>query len=248
MVGARSLRKPTTVPALLAVLALLLGCGHSAASPKAAHLSNGESCGRLVALSFDDGPNPPFTQQILQILESNGVKATFFVEGQAAEAHPEVVKLVDAAGMDVESHSYSHSEELATEDAADFRSDLDAATAALEGILGRQPRLYRPPFGNTSDVMLRELGAAGFTSIGWDVDSTDWEETDPSKIIDAVLSQVHPGAIVLMHDGGLSGGNPDRTATIQALPAILAGLAERGYEMKTVSEIIDPAVCNSTGS
>ncbi|MGA2285873.1 MAG: polysaccharide deacetylase family protein [Dehalococcoidia bacterium] len=232
--------------ALLAALTLL-GCGRSSASPKAAHLSNGEGCGRLVALTFDDGPNPPFTQQILQILESSGAKATFFVEGQAAEAHPDVVKLVDAAGMDVESHSYSHSQGLATADAADFRSDLDAASAALESILGRQPTLYRPPFGNTSDTMLMELADAGYTSIGWDVDSTDWQETDPSKIVDAVLSQVHPGAIVLMHDGGLSGGNPDRTATIQALPSILSGLRDRGYELKTVSEIIDPAVCNPTG-
>jgi len=248
MVGARPLRSPLALLALLAVLALLLGCGRSAAAPKAAHLSSGESCGRLVALTFDDGPNPPFTQQILQILESNGVKATFFVEGQAAEANPDTVKLLDAAGMDVESHSYSHSETLATADAATFRADLDAASAAFEGILGRQPALYRPPFGNTSDAMLRELADAGYTSIGWDVDSTDWQEADPSKIVDAVLSQVHRGAIVLMHDGGLSGGNPDRTATIQALPSILAGLRERGYELKTVSQIIDPAVCNSTGS
>jgi peptidoglycan/xylan/chitin deacetylase (PgdA/CDA1 family) len=236
------------MPALLASLGLLLGCGRSSASLQALHLCSGESCGRLVALTFDDGPNPPFTEQILEVLKSNGVRATFFEEGQAAAAHPDVVRLLDGEGMDVESHSYSHSEGLTTANAADFRRDLDAAAAVLEGILGRQPRLYRPPFGNTSAVMLKELGDAGYTSIGWDVDSTDWQETDPNKIADAVLSQVHPGAIVLMHDGGLSGGNPDRTATIQALPSILSGLRERGYELKTVPEIIDPRVCDSTGS
>lgn len=163
MVGVKRIRAHFVLMALLVAAAFPLGCGRSAAAPKAAHLSNGESCGKFVALTFDDGPNPPFTQQILQILESNGVKGTFFAEGQAVEAHPDVVKLVDEAGMDVESHSFSHSEDLATDDATTFRSDLDAASAALEGALGRQPKLYRPPFGKTSDVMLRELAAAGYT-------------------------------------------------------------------------------------
>ncbi len=248
MAGARTLRELSKALALLAALAFLLACGRSAASPKAMHLSSGEGCGRLVALTFDDGPNPPFTEQILAILKSNGVRATFFVEGQAAEEHPDIVKLLDSEGMDVESHSYGHSQDLATADAPTFRRDLDAATKVLGAVLERQPRLYRPPFGKTSAAMLKELGDAGYTSIGWDVDSTDWQETDPSKIADAVLSKVHPGAIVLMHDGGLSGGNPDRIATIQALPSILTGLREGGYELTTVPEIIDPEICGSTGS
>jgi peptidoglycan-N-acetylglucosamine deacetylase len=240
---ARLLRRWSAVIPLLAALMFLLGSNDSSA--QATHVSSGEDCGRLVALTFDDGPNPPFTQQVLDILTVNGVRATFFVEGEAANEHPDVVRLLDAAGMDVEAHSYGHGDNLATASAADFRLDLEHVTGVLERILGRRPLLYRPPFGKASAMSLKELRSAGYTSVGWDVDSTDWRETDPQKITQEALSHVHPGAIVLLHDGGLSGGNPDRTATIEALPAIIAGLRDRGYELKTVPAILDPQVCDS---
>jgi peptidoglycan-N-acetylglucosamine deacetylase len=233
------------IPLLLFVLFLLGSDGVLGAAP-ATHFSSGESCRRAVALTFDDGPNPPYTQRLLDILRANDATATFFVVGEAALAHPEVVREERDSGMAVGLHSYGHSSELFTMDGGEFRADLDQAEAAIGGILGYKPAFYRAPYGHTSETMLRELRAAGYSSVGWDVDSDDWEEGSADAIAQKVLAEAHPGAIVLLHDGGLGGGNPDRTATIEALAAILAGLRERGYEFLTVPEILDPEVCGGS--
>jgi peptidoglycan/xylan/chitin deacetylase (PgdA/CDA1 family) len=232
---------------LLLLTAVALGLGSSdLVYAHAAHLSRGNGCSRVVALTFDDGPNPPYTQQIIDVLKRNHARATFFVEGKAAAEHPGGVRLLRDAGMAIGSHSYAHSEDLRMMQATDFRDDLERAEMVLESIVGRKPVLYRAPFGETSATMLQELRSAGYTSIGWDVDSTDWRETAPEKIVAQVSSEAHPGAIVLLHDGGLNEGNPDRTGTVEALPAIIAGLRERGYELVTVPDILDPKVCSAS--
>jgi peptidoglycan/xylan/chitin deacetylase (PgdA/CDA1 family) len=187
---------------LLGAIAFSLGSSDLVYA-QAGHVSRGNGCRRVVALTFDDGPNPPYTEQVVDILRRNGARATFFVEGQAAADHPDAVKLLRDAGMAIGSHSYAHSEDLPTTQATDFRYDLGRAEAVLEGILGHKPQLYRAPFGKTSATMLDELRNAGYTSIGWDVDSTDWRETSPDEIAGRVLSEAHPGAIVLLHDGAL---------------------------------------------
>lgn len=232
---------------MLLLAAVALGLGSSdLVYAHAGHVSRGKGCGRVIALTFDDGPNPPYTQQTVDILKRHGVRATFFVAGQAAAEHPDAVRLLRDAGMAVGSHSYAHSEDLATMQPADFRADLESAEMTLASVLGYKPQLYRAPFGRTSALMLDELRKAGYISIGWDVDATDWRETAPDKIADRVLSEAHPGAIVLLHDGGLSGGNADRSGTIAALPAIIDGLRERGYELVTVPDMLDPRVCSAS--
>jgi peptidoglycan/xylan/chitin deacetylase (PgdA/CDA1 family) len=222
---------------LLALVPFLSSSDCSSGAPKATHLSSGCSDRRQVALTFDDGPNPPYTQQILDILRVYNAKATFFVEGEAAAAYPDLVRQEGELGMAVGSHSYAHSEDLVLAGSDDFDADLKHAEAVLEGILGYRPRLYRAPYGHTSEAMLRGLYRAGYVSIGWDTDSEDWSDIPSDQIVENVLSGAHPGGIVLLHDGGLGGGNPDRTATIQALPRILDGLRERGYEPVTVPDL-----------
>ena len=227
--------------------AVMFGLGSSdLVYAHAGHVSRGNGCRRVVALTFDDGPNPPYTEQVIDILRRNGTRATFFVEGQAAADHPDAVKLLRDAGMAIGSHSYAHSEDLPAMQATDFRYDLGRAEAVLEGILGHKLQLYRAPFGKTSATMLNELRNAGYTSIGWDVDSTDWRETSPDEIAGRVLLEAHAGAIVLLHDGALGQGNSDRSGTVEALPAIVAGLRERGYELVTVPDILDPKVCSAS--
>ena len=191
-----------------------------------------------MALTFDDGPNPPWTSNVLDILQAHGARATFFDEGQAVEASPELLRREIEAGMSVGSHSYAHATTLPTMSAADFADDLSRAEAALSATLGFRPALYRAPYGHTSDMMLGELHRAGYTSIGWDLDSRDWaSDVSTEEIVRNVLDGAHPGAIVLMHDGGLGGGNPDRTRTVAALPRIIDGLHERGYELVTIPEL-----------
>ena len=222
---------------LLAFSSFLLSTDCDSGAPQATHLSSGCSDRQQVALTFDDGPNPPYTQQILDILRAHDARATFFVEGEAAAAHPELVRQEKDLGMAVGSHSYAHSNDLEQADSDSFAADLKRAEAVLEGILGYRPRLYRAPYGHTSEAMLRGLYRAGYVSIGWDIDSEDWNDVPSDQIVENVLSKAHPGGIVLLHDGGLGEGNPDRTATVEALPRILEGLRQRGYEPVTVPDL-----------
>lgn len=215
--------------------AAAMGCG--AVTARAHHLSSGCADHRSVALTFDDGPNPPFTGQILDVLTTKDVKATFFAEGEAVDAHPDLARTEAVLGMAVGSHSYSHPADLPHISHRDFAADLMRAENALSNAIGETPILYRSPFGHTSDAMLEEEHRRGYTSIGWDVDSQDWSDASVDRVVSNVLDHAHPGAIVLMHDGGLSGGNPDRGTTVAALPRIIDGLRDQGYSLVTVPEI-----------
>ena len=225
------------------VLLLLIEAGAvgvfacSQASAKALHISSGCLGKRSIALTFDDGPNPPFSERIIQILSSHQAHATFFDEGEAVTAHPETVRAELAAGMAVGAHSWSHSDDLPSLSAVEFARDTNMVSTAISQAAGFEPGLYRSPHGHTSSGMLRELRKLGYVSIGWDVDSRDWNrDTSVDEIVNNVLSNAHPGAIVLMHAGGLSGGDPDRSRTIEALPRIINGLEADGYQLLTIPE------------
>jgi peptidoglycan/xylan/chitin deacetylase (PgdA/CDA1 family) len=226
------------LPFLLLPLALAAASACGAPSAQAQHVSAGCSHDRRIALTFDDGPNPPYTPQLLDTLRAGGARATFFDEGEAAAADPADVRREIAAGMAVGSHSFSHSKSLPTMPRAEFAADLARAEDVLTQLLGSRPALYRAPYGHTSHTMLRALRHAGYVSIGWDVDSGDWRgDATPDTIVANVLTHAHPGAIVLMHDGGLGGGNPDRSAIVQALPRIVEALHQQGYDLVTVPEL-----------
>lgn len=233
---------PTRRPSGARVLGIiatfgLVSAACVSAAPAAQHISAGCDRSRSVALTFDDGPNPPYTEQILDLLDAAGAKATFFIEGQASVADRAAVQREVADGMAVGSHSYSHDPELPNFSDSDFDGDLALAEEAVSLATGFRPALYRAPYGRQTTRMLRRLRAKGYTSIGWDIDSTDWSDTTADAVVNQVLSQAHAGAIILMHDGGLGGGNPDRSITIAALPRILSGLKADGYALVTVPEL-----------
>jgi peptidoglycan-N-acetylglucosamine deacetylase len=230
------LRRAACFAACVSAAAAATAC--SAAPARAQHLSSGCGDNRSIALTFDDGPNPPYTGEILDVLTAKGAKATFFAEGEAAEAHPDMARDELARGMAVGSHSYGHSADLPQMSHAAFAADLVRAENALSDVTGVKPVLYRSPFGHTSDTMLEEEHKRGYTSIGWDIDSQDWTDAGVDRVVSNVLDQAHPGAIVLMHDGGLSGGNPDRGTTLAALPRVIDGLRGQGYSLVTVPEVI----------
>jgi len=240
-------RSPWKLPALIALLlavsAAAGGCGSSSAL--ATHLSSGCAGGRRIALTFDDGPNAPYTGRILNLLAGAHARATFFVEGEATAADPATVRREVALGMAVGSHSHTHSKDLPKLNQRAFADDLDRADAAIRPATGFPPALFRPPYGHTSHAMLRALRRADYTSIGWDVDSRDWSDAGVDEIVANVLAHAHPGAIVLMHDGGLGGGRTDRTSTVKALPRIMAGLRDGGYELVTIPELTGVAESRS---
>ena len=186
----------------------------------------------VVALTFDDGPNPPYTDRILDVLDRYEVPATFFCVGLHAHAHAEHLARMTESGHRVANHTWSHPflPDLAW---PEVRAQLDRTDDAI----GREPRnerrLFRPPYGSGTPEVFSRLGAdPATTTVLWDVDTADWSMPGPEAIRTTVLQRVRPGSIVLMHDGG-----GDRAHTVNALPAVIEGLLSRGFRFARVDTV-----------
>lgn len=197
-----------------------------------------------IALTFDDGPDPEWTPQILDILKAKQVPATFFIVGANAEMSPRLVQREVAEGHDVGNHTFTHPN-LGDSPSGIVSLELNATQRLFEALTGRSMRLFRAPyFGDAEPTTADELvpiGIAqkmGYISVGLHVDSADWQRPGADKIVDNVLTQIaasnpeRTGQVVLLHDAG-----GERSQTIAALPRIIDGLRAKGYEFVTVSEL-----------
>lgn len=176
-----------------------------------------------VALTFDDGPWPGSTLQVLDILKRFGVKATFFVVGYLAESYPELIRAELRAGMAVANHSWSHPEPFDGLSEQETREQIERAKRTLSS-LGATSGAFRPPGGDYTDRTIKIAKELGYRLVLWSVDPQDWDDgTTADRIAENVLASVRPGSIILLHDGG-----GDQSATVQALPEIIAGIKEMG--------------------
>jgi peptidoglycan/xylan/chitin deacetylase (PgdA/CDA1 family) len=210
--GMRSLTVPVVVVAAGAVV--LTAVPAQAAT---------ESCeAGYVRLTFDDGPNPAATPEILDTLSAYGVEATFFVVGEEAAAHPALVRRENREGHTVGNHSWDHPD-LTTLTQAQVESELQRTDDAIEEAAGIVPTRWRPPYGATNATVETAALDVGLTSEWlWTVDPRDWADPPATTVRDRVLQEVQPGGVILLHDG--TGAN-----TAEALPMILDGLADMGY-------------------
>jgi peptidoglycan/xylan/chitin deacetylase (PgdA/CDA1 family) len=187
-------------------------------------LSGGDGA-MAVALTFDDGPHPKYTEQVLAVLRDRDVVATFCLVGGPARSNPDLVKAIVADGHVLCNHTVDHDMGLRHRSDGEITSDLEDTQAA---ILAAAPdadiRFFRAPGGNFATNLNSTAATLGFTPLGWSIDTRDWRKPGAAAIRDTVLTQIHPGAVVLMHDGG-----GDRSQTVSALPEIIDGLAELGY-------------------
>lgn len=201
---------------------------------------------KIIALSFDDGPNEPYTSQILEILSEYDVKATFFVVGKNAEFHPETVKRIIKDGHVIGNHSYSHDfiETLTEYDS----SDIQVAQEVICNITGMTPHLYRPPHGIKTPWELGSAEELGMITITWSVTTGEFneealiDEASVSSGIEDIVDEVQPGEIILLYDGhGTEHNNPesDRSLTVRALPAIIEQLKRKGYRFVTIPELLE---------
>ena len=190
---------------------------------------------RGIALTFDDGPSPRNTPQILDILDEYDVPGTFFLLGQEVEEHPWLVESIAREGHEIGNHSYTH-RNFTTLDWAEVKENEIGRTGELiEDITGEYPRLIRPPYGDISDRQLELFSSESYQIVNWSVDVGDYElENQPELLLARAQLQLHGGAIVLMHDGG-----GDRSSTIEFLPELIKMLEDEGFNFKTVSEIIE---------
>ncbi len=187
--------------------------------------------GKVVALTFDDGPWAGSTDKILDVLAEENVKATFFMLGRQAKKHPQLAKRVAAEGHAVGTHTYDH-RSLAALSAKGIRADVEKGRACVEAASGCSAPLLRPPYGKMDAQAWSELRRMNVTAVMWDVDSRDWTKPGIKKLRNNVLKHVKPGSVVLFHDGG-----GDRTQTIKALPYIIHKLRARGYTFVTVEQL-----------
>lgn len=181
---------------------------------------------KLVALTYDDGPSEQ-TARLLDCLEANGAKATFFVVGTQVEIYPDTLKRADALGMEIGSHTYDHTW-LHKVDAATIQEKMQKNEDLVKGLIGHGMRLMRPTGGNINDTMRNTLTVP---MINWDVDTLDWETRDVQSTVDNALAKVKDGSIILMHDL--------YEPTVAASEILIPELIKQGYKLVTVSELAE---------
>ena len=200
----------------------------------------GDSHQKVVALTFDDGPNEPYTSEVLDILDQYDIKATFFCVGKNVELYPDTAKRIVNEGHVLANHSDTHDANHAlTEFGA---RDLVTAETAIYDTVGVKPHLYRPPHGKKSPWELDAVKDQGMIEVAWSVSTGELNTHSYEKVADRLVDETHPGEIMLLHDGyGTSHNcdNADKSLTVEALPIIIEKLHSEGYTFVTVPELLD---------
>lgn len=199
---------------------------------------HGNSNSHGVALTFDDGPNEPYTLQILDVLDKYNIKATFFMIGKNVEKFPKTARKVAEAGHVIGNHTYSHRAPLLNTPLRAAK-EIKKAEEAIKEATSTSLYLFRPPYGATNRWVLRQAERLGYVISQWSVNAGDWRGADPRKIKKKVISEVEEGAIILMHDGRNLAAGHDRTSTVTALPEIIVSLKDKGYNFVTVPQLLE---------
>lgn len=190
---------------------------------------------KQIALTFDDGPDAYYTPQILDILKQYNIKATFFIIGVRAEAHPEIVHRIFDEGHSIGNHTWDHP--LMTKIQADkVQEEVDKTEEELYKITGVRTAMFRPPYGALAPQQVKEISSMGYNIIDWSVDTRDWAKTPTPEIMKFVSKEVYPGGIILQHCAG--GKNEDLSNTVKALPEIINLLEKQGYSFVPVQDIL----------
>ncbi len=197
-------------------------------------IRNADTTKKIVALTFDDGPNNGYTREILEILRENNIHGTFFMVGQNVTEYPKVVQEAFLDGNIIANHTESH-HNLANLEGEAIEQELVQGSQAIHKVIGKKPLLFRPPYGSCSIKSFRVARNLGLKTIMWSsiTDDYHFKATSPTKIASEIISLVGPGAIITLHDGG---GN--RQKTVEALAIIIKELKGKGYEFVTIPELL----------
>ncbi|MBI2958085.1 MAG: glycosyltransferase [Chloroflexi bacterium] len=203
---------------------------------------------RVIALTFDDGPNEPYTSQIIDILDSQGIKATFFFTGKNVELYPDTARRVVAEGHVLGNHSYSHDANHAL--TIKGARDVEAAQRAIYSVVGVAPHFYRPPHGKKSPWELAYLQRDNIVAVNWSIATNELHTNDAQAVAERIVRKARPGGIIDLHDGyGNEHGtvNAAKSLTVEALPLIIKSLQDKGYAFVTVAELIGQPPYNRAG-
>ncbi|MBS4192603.1 glycosyltransferase [Bacillus sp. FJAT-49705] len=210
-------------------------------NPKASEFERlSKPAGKEIVLTFDDGPDPEYTEDILKILKQYDIKASFFIIGKKAMLHQDIVKQIYQDGHEIGNHTFSHPNTNSISD-EQLKLELNSTQRVIQSITGRSSLLYRSPYGDEEAKYMQshfqrmqDVTKMGYITANYDIDSKDWKLRDSKAIVDNVMKQASDGDIILLHDGG-----GDRKATVQALPEMIEQLQSEGYQFVTISELMD---------
>lgn len=191
---------------------------------------------KVIALTFDDGPDPDDTPLILDLLREYNARATFFVIGSRAEQYPDLVMREAAEGHEIANHTYSHTYFNKHISSEAIREEVRKAETVIRTVTGRSPELFRPPGGYYNDHLIEAMHGSGYQVVmwSWHQDTEDWRTPGVNKIVRKVLDNARNGDIILFHDHVHR-----KTQTIAALKHILPALRDKGFRFVTVSDLIN---------
>lgn len=195
---------------------------------------------KRLALTFDDGPNDPYTQRLLDVLARHDVRATFFVIGSYVRQRQDIVRAVASAGHAMGNHTFTHPL-LIFKSAAHVRQELSDCRAAIHDAIGEHSNLFRPPFGGRRPDVLRIARELGLEPIMWNVTGYDWNAPPADEIERKVTSQIRGGDVILLHDGGHKQMGADRSQTVLATDRLITQYKSEGYDFVTVPQMLEAA-------
>ena len=184
---------------------------------------------KVVSISFDCAWGVEHTDDILNALKVGGVHATWFMVEFWTEKYPEYVKKIDASGHEIGTHSSTHSY-MSKQNSEEIKLELSTSSEAIKEITGKEVNLFRPPYGDYDDELIKTASEQGYYSIQWDTDSLDWKDLSATDIAMRVINGVKNGSIILMHNNGLH--------TAEAVPIIISTLKNKGYSFVPIGELI----------
>ena len=202
---------------------------------------------RLLALTYDDGPNDPYTWRMMEVLERHDVKATFFLLGSFVQQKPDIARALVAAGHAIGSHTWDHPN-LIFASSAETRRQLQRTRQAIIDATGVDPRIFRPPFGGRRPSSLRIARQLGLQPVMWSVTCYDWKAKSADEIVAHADRQIRGGDVILLHDGEYHRIGVDRSRTVEATDRILARYRAEGYDFATIPEMMDQQQAPASGA
>ena len=217
---------------LVAIIFFLIWASADISSGVYVHcLCKGKTKDKIVALTFDDGPDPVQTPKILDVLKNLDIKATFFLVGEKALAYPDIVSRIYREGHVIGNHTFTHKPVYPLWSSKRITNDIDKANEAISRIIGRKPKLFRPPFGVTNPSIAKAVKGS-YTCIGWNIRSFDTiEKKDRKEVCTRILKRIKNGSVILLHD---------RCPKSEKLLAqLLTELRKRDYKIEPLDTILN---------
>jgi peptidoglycan-N-acetylglucosamine deacetylase len=192
---------------------------------------------KQLALTYDDGPNDPYTSRLLEILAKHDVKATFFLMGCYVRQRPDIVRDVVQAGHVIGNHTFTHPP-LAWRTGGQAREELSQCRQAITDAVGDHSNLFRPPFGSRRPVTLRVVRELGLVPVMWDITGFDWQAPSVEYIEQKVTPKVHGGNVILLHDGSHRAFGYDRSRSVIVTDRLIERYKAEGFEFVTVPKMM----------